>query len=514
MHSSPAATDLKDARAGRAEVMAKMVFVTGFARGGTSWLRDCIGAHPDIAILPRERVVFRDMDSANDVREYFARETKDVRGQANVIVNKAPANAPHLAWAAKNFPESRFIFIVRDPRDVLVSHQRGSAKWMKGSNSTVQGCMQKIQKYYQGWVEARGLPNVMIVRYEDLHQNFHVTMDAIFKHIGVDATQPILQAIYNETNFQAQTNRSNVEDSEAAKRKGVIGEWSLQLKDKELDWYRDSAFFQEFMLEHGYSWTPVTFSNILKAMHEAGVRFLSEGDLLNRTLDKSRANVVVQHDIDYLTKAWCAESVIRTAEIEAELGVPAAFNFLPLDDPRYKPGGAKAALSVIKKVTAANPSSYIGLHVNACERFYPAAAPDVGNNPPKIDQIADCVRQQVAEYRAAGVSFRISTAHGYGRAKKLPNNRDTPLIAEILGDEGILLFDTTIRRDLMDASSHYCAITDVGGVLKPRLLGNGYDLTDPQAYSSLPKGTILRFLTHPGNYPVESPATIVMRVFN
>ena len=91
------------ARIGEAEsssVMERMVFITGFARGGTSWLRDCIGAHPDIAILPRERVVFRDMETADKIRAYFEHETEELRGQGKLIANKAPANAPHLAWAA------------------------------------------------------------------------------------------------------------------------------------------------------------------------------------------------------------------------------------------------------------------------------------------------------------------------------------------------------------------------------------------------------------------------------
>jgi hypothetical protein len=453
------------------------------------------------------------MDSADEIRAYFERETEELGNKPGLIVNKAPANAPHVGWAARAFPESQFIFIIRDPRDVLVSHQRGTAKWMRGANSTVGGCMAKVQKYYQGWVEANELPNVRLVRYEDLHQNFFATMESIFSFLGVEAPAELLRDIFDQCNFQAQTNRSNVEDVSAAKRKGVIGEWALKLKPKETDWYKSSPFVQNFMAANGYNWTTTSYANILKGMHEAGVHFLSESDLLDCALDKERPNVVVQHDIDFLTKAWCSESILRTAEIEAELNVPAAYNFLPLDDPRYGSRGKETALSLIERVSGGNRASYIGLHVNACERFYPASAPDAGNAPPELDQIGRYLREQIAEYRSAGITFRLSTAHGYGRGKKLPNNRDTPLIEEILEQQGIVLFDTTIRRDLMAKSSRYCAITDVGGVLKPRLLGHGYDLVDPRAYASLPPGSLLRFLTHPGNYPTDAPSTVVMRVF-
>jgi hypothetical protein len=267
-----------------------------------------------------------------------------------------------------------------------------------------------------------------------------------------------------------------------------------------------------FMPAHGYADAPHTYANILAAMKEGGAHFLSEEDLLNRHLDASRTNVVLQHDIDYLNKPWCFESVERTAEIEAELGAPAAYNFLPLDDSRYSAKGKEATLELMKRVCEINPRAYLGLHVNACERFYPPKAPDV-ENPPDLDAILAYLHEQIEDYANAGIRFRIATAHGYGRAKKRPNNRDTPEIGHELKQRDILLFDTTIRSDLMKAAEHVCAITDVGGILKPRRFGHGYMLTDSRAYSSLPGRSFLRFLTHPGNYPVDAPSTLAMRVF-
>ena len=311
--------------------MNKMILVTGFARGGTSWLRDCIGSHPNIAVLPRERVVFRDMTDPDEIRAYFERETTEFRDGVRFIVNKAPANAPYVGKAARDFPDSRFIFIIRDPRDVLVSHQRGTQAWMRGYNSTVEGCISKIQKYYEGWLDAQNLPNVMLVRYEDIHQNFFPTMERIFGFIEVDGSPEILLHIFNTNSFQAQTKRSNVEDPSSAKRKGVIGEWAVHLNPKEIDRYKESDFFTDFMAHHGYNWTMNVYRDIVTAMYEAGMHFLSEEALLARRLNPKCPNVVLQHDIDYLHKPWCAKSVEQTARIESQLGIPAGYNFLPLD---------------------------------------------------------------------------------------------------------------------------------------------------------------------------------------
>lgn len=495
------------------DVMQRMLFVTGFARGGTSWLRDCIGSHPEIAVLPRERVVFRDMKNPEEVRAYFGHETEGVGATERFIVNKAPANAPALGRAARAFPESRFIFIIRDPRDVLVSHQRGNKEWMKGRNSTVDGCMEKIQDYFGGWQDADGLPNVHLVRYEDLHQDFHATMRRIFDFIGLDAGDAILNDIFAKNNFAAQTARANVEDPNAAKRKGVIGEWATHLKPKEVEWYGKSPFYSQFLRTYDYDRPTCTYANIVKAMHEGGAHFLSEDDLLQRRLDPDRPNIVLQHDIDYLNRPWCFESVKKAAEVEAALGLPAAYNFLPLDDSRYTFSRKRSTLDLMKQVLEINPRAYLGLHVNACERFYPASAPNVPAGEEDLDQIRAYLHKQVDDYLEAGIRFNISTSHGYGRGKKLPNNRDTAAIGEELAKRDILLFDTTIRPVLVESASHGCALTDVGGMLKPRRMGNGFALTDPRAYSSLPKGSFLRYLTHPGNYPTDTPSTVTMRVF-
>lgn len=526
MNSAPPVSEMSSLNTD--SVMRRMVFVTGFARGGTSWLRDCIGSHPDIAVLPDERVVFRDIKDTDEIRDYFERETAEISESIPFIVNKAPANAPYLGTAARAFPESRFIFIIRDPRDVLVSHQRGTMAWMGGANSTVKGCMSKTQHYYSGWQDAEGLPNVMLVRYEDLHQDFFETSKRIFEFIGVSARDETLTEVYAKNNFTARTKRANVEDRSDARRKGVVGEWAQQLKKREIKWYRKSAFFSEFLRTHGYDSAPNTYANIVDAMMEAGVHFLSEEDLLARRIVSDRPNIVLQHDIDLLRKPWCVKSVKRTAAIEAERGLVAAYNFLPLDDPRYRRyrgwsqklnllldrrSDSEVVTDLIKSVSSINPRAYIGLHVNACERFYPINAPEVLGEPEDLDKIRAYLRKQVQDYRDAGVDFRIATAHGYGRGKRLPNNRDTPEIATDIADLGILLFDTSIRLDLAEQASHDCSISDVGGVVKPIKLGNGFGLTDPRAYEALPPGSFLRFLTHPGNYPVDVPSTVTMRTF-
>ena len=186
-------------------VMSKMIFVTGFARGGTSWLRDCIAAHPDIAKIPGEMVLFRDIKDRESIEQAIEEAILQNNLNAPFYVNKAPANAPYIGKACRLFPDAKFIFIIRDPRDVFISHKRGEQKWMGGKNSIVVGCMHKIEKYYNGYIEASDSDNVLLVRYEDLHQNFIDTMMKVYKFIGVDNSPLIIQDVFRKTNFIAVT---------------------------------------------------------------------------------------------------------------------------------------------------------------------------------------------------------------------------------------------------------------------------------------------------------------------
>lgn len=506
--------------------MSKMIFVTGFARGGTSWLRNCFASHPAITKLPNELVVFRDLrsdltafaqrrQSAESIRERVIAEIDravEAAGQpATLLVNKAPANAPYVDKAARLFPESKFVFIIRDPRDVLISHQRGTSDWMKGKNSTVAGCMAKTEQYYRGFAGARELPNVRLVRYEDLHQDFHATVRRLLEFVGVDASPEIVESIFRENQFGAATGRRHVEDVSAAARKGVVGDWMLHLSDADARWYREQPFWGEFMQEHAYGWKKVTYQSILEAMVEGGVGFLGEADYLAGALSPDRPNALLLHDVDLVDSGERLRSIIATAEIEAALGVPSIFNFLPLDDVRYGKVKRRVVLDLIQAIKAASPRAAIGLHFNATERFFPPSAPSVGPDDPKVRQAIEYLHRQIDDYMADGVTFRTGTAHGYGRGRKEPNNASELFKGE-LASRGIRLFDGNLRDQLQARARSEARIHDVGGTLTVKRFPTGQPVNEAATYRAFWGGDLINVLTHPGNYDVHRPMCLGLRV--
>jgi hypothetical protein len=487
-----------------------MIFITGFARGGTSWLRDCVAFHQKIRKIPGEIRTFTDNEDRAGIEQMILSEMEDKNVTSEFFVNKAPANSPFIARACALFPESRFLFIVRDPRDVFVSHKRGTRAWMGGSNSTVNGCMAKMRGYFEGYLQAQNSKNLMLVTYEQLHQDFHETMRKIYGFIGVPCDDKLLEACYEENNFLAAAGRRS-EDRDHPRRKGVVGDWANYLKDKEKDWYRQDPFWSKFLVDHGYPSRPMTFESVLSAMAEAGAHVLDEDEILRYSLRSDTLNVTLLHDIDELGGRKTRDSILATAQIEAGLRMPSIYNLLPLDDRNYRGWKAKHILKLIEGIKAINPKSGFGLHLNAAERFFPKDLPESDDSHPLMEKAVQYLHRQIDDYEKIGVRFRFCAAHGYGRGKKRPNNRDSPRLTEELRKLGIASWDNVIRKELDSKATHVTAMHDVGEPLAVNRMPHAGKMDDPDSYRCFPKGGLIRFLTHPGNYDIRRPLVLGAR---
>jgi hypothetical protein len=120
----------------------------GFPRTGTTLLEQCIGAHPRLVDSPERAVFTRDIFPAMHelrgqgpltlkVLDAIPRERlilqrtryldglEAIQGEplgGRVHLDKNPNHTSLIAGLLRLFPESRFLFALRDPRDVLVSN--------------------------------------------------------------------------------------------------------------------------------------------------------------------------------------------------------------------------------------------------------------------------------------------------------------------------------------------------------------------------------------------------------
>jgi len=121
------------------------IFIIGAARSGTTMLGEILEHHPDVAYWLEPKYIWRygnaaavndirRASEANDrikryIRKRFARFVK--KKGAIRFVEKTPSNVFRIPFIDAVFPEARYIHILRDGRDVILSAHK---KWTTRPN--------------------------------------------------------------------------------------------------------------------------------------------------------------------------------------------------------------------------------------------------------------------------------------------------------------------------------------------------------------------------------------------
>jgi hypothetical protein len=275
----------------------KYFFITGAHKSGTSWLANLIRAHRAVAMPHHELWLFGHKDSiagpgfdrlfsdwlqlrcvANEAREMplaaIAPELRRclvsgvleryAKKKTEALGSKTPL---YYALAHKliheTFPESIFIEIIRDPRDVIVSHHfhrlrtrnfshygsavDGEAAYafhIEGSGDHVSllhpGFVRKLAEQWVEVAEACRAASLLFgarfvsVRYEDLLNGPEPDLQRIFRTMGLKTTRAELQRIIEQNAFEKRSGgrRPGEHDPKKFYRKGVAGDWINYFDDE------------------------------------------------------------------------------------------------------------------------------------------------------------------------------------------------------------------------------------------------------------------------------------------
>lgn len=150
---------------------------------------------------------------------------------------------------AKVFPDTRIVWLIRDPRDVLVSYffhdlgcltdsrlelifQDSERKCLKSDKGSILSILsdrkQSIIDYFSHCPPITSLPdNVLLIRYEDLLRDCVAKLKEMAEFVGEPLTDDLADNISNRFQF-ANLSGSNGE-SGSLLRKGISGDWKNYL---------------------------------------------------------------------------------------------------------------------------------------------------------------------------------------------------------------------------------------------------------------------------------------------
>jgi hypothetical protein len=172
----------------------------------------------------------------------------DLPAGTRLIGDKTPSNVEYLGTLHRLFPAAKFVNIVRDGRDTLVSTFKHAERVLRNNGKTDDPAaflLSKTKAYTNRWVRsledaqrfAEAHPGALhSLRYEDLKGDFAETFSAAARFLGVDVSEADIERCRQESSFERLTGgrKPGEEDPNAFVRKGVVGDWLSSLNEQHL----------------------------------------------------------------------------------------------------------------------------------------------------------------------------------------------------------------------------------------------------------------------------------------
>ncbi|MCI5050082.1 MAG: sulfotransferase [Rickettsiales bacterium] len=260
-------------------------FVAGFEKSGTTWLQKMLDFHPEMrcmgeghairhigkplqdlfntynaVIKKTNQAVYNNKDvdyRPSDAKTYQAMfmmlvmstiiETPD--DTVKFIGDKTPNNDSYLVPLSNLFPNAKFIHIIRDGRDVLVSYTKHMNRTYDDEEYNYENSAEFISKAWSARIkigkafQQQNPGQLHEVRYEDLLTRPHAELKKMYQFLGVTATDEQINEAVEATSFEALSGgrKSGEENVNSFFRKGVSGDWKDELSLEALRIFNENA---------------------------------------------------------------------------------------------------------------------------------------------------------------------------------------------------------------------------------------------------------------------------------
>ncbi|HUS61397.1 MAG TPA: sulfotransferase [Acidimicrobiales bacterium] len=244
-----------------AQLTAPPVFVIGPPRSGTTWVYDICTVHPEVVGVYEsflftthdgfgslfgevqwrdrggERFGLGQMVERSEVIAEVRRLSTTWLARAlgpehRFLVEKSPSHVDVVELIDEILPDSRFVYVQRDPRDVLVSQRAAASSWAKEWKKkrrlpmnlppylTAKAWAASYERSQQLAADL-GPDRFLVLDYEDIKREPRASFKTLFDFCGFPYDDALLDEVYERTDFD----RLYQGGEDQFRRGGRVGDW-------------------------------------------------------------------------------------------------------------------------------------------------------------------------------------------------------------------------------------------------------------------------------------------------
>ena len=155
-----------------------LISISGCGHSGTTLTATVLGTHKNLLLIPTETRMF--LDESYDINNFIF---NNYSNKETMVIEKTPNHLYVLDKIKKEYPDTKFILNIRDPRDIVSSLYSRFEDWNK-SIDRLKKDFEYVKKFYLFG---------HLVKYEDIVNNFEDTFIDICKYINMDFDQNMLE---------------------------------------------------------------------------------------------------------------------------------------------------------------------------------------------------------------------------------------------------------------------------------------------------------------------------------
>lgn len=265
------------------------IFIIGSPRSGTTWLQAMIGAHP-LVCTTIELTLYSNYTapwinawnreaanisqgkwhqglpflwSENEFYGFLRRFLSEVYEKvaannpaATHVLDKHPGYSHYLNDIIKLIPNSRFIHMIRDGRDVALSMVAAQQSMGFGTGTIPDSALDWAKHVKSAQKGNCFKDRYFEVRYEDLSVDADETLRGVFDFCGLSINTGDTKAIVEKYRFGNMKNNRftpavNIKAPDGAYRKGTVGDWRREFKP--IQRYAFQKITGGLLIELGYA---------------------------------------------------------------------------------------------------------------------------------------------------------------------------------------------------------------------------------------------------------------------